>query len=147
MRVLFQDFLSNRGLFYDQFNRAAKNIADMAALLNNAVNNGLATERANIFKQIDRLEHIGDEITHKTHLWLNRIVFTPINRNDIHSLTSAIDDVADMIKDASGKMNLYDIDEIIQPIKDITAIVVSACLSIQNAVNLLQQSKQDNRIL
>ncbi|MDP9080876.1 MAG: DUF47 family protein [Bacteroidota bacterium] len=147
MRVLLQDFLSNRGLFFNQLDLAAKNALDMATCLNSIVNITAAEERENLFKQVNRMEHIGDDITHKLNLALDRIIFTPLARNDIHSLAAAMDDVADMIKESGSHIILYNIDECTQPMVILAALILKACVEIQNAVNLLKVNNADNNIL
>ena len=147
MRAFIQDFLPNRELFYSQFDMAAKNAYNMATLLVGVVSTAEGTDRDHLFKQVDKLEHQGDDITHKIYLALDRIVFTPLNRNDIHALAGAIDDVADMIKEASTRINLYNITDISNPINELTVIIQKACAEIQNSVALLRKHHADNEIL
>ena len=147
MRVLIQDFLPNRELFYGQLDMAAKNAFNMATMLVAVVDTAEGADRDQLFKQVDKLEHHGDDITHKIYLALDRIVFTPLNRNDIHVLAGAIDDVADMIKEASTRINLYNITDISTPINELTALIQKACAEIQNSVALLRKHHADNEIL
>ena len=147
MRVLLQDFLSNRGLFFNQLDLAAKNALDMATCLNSIVNITSAEEREILFKQVDRMEHIGDDITHKLNLALDRIIFPPLNRNDIHALAASMDDVADMIKESGSHIILYNIEECTQPMVSLAALIQEACLEIQNAVILLKVHRADDNIL
>ncbi|WP_428330140.1 DUF47 domain-containing protein [Mucilaginibacter sp.] len=147
MRVLFQDFLSNKAIFFDLFDQAAKNVVEMATMLDTAVNTNTAAEREIIFKHINKKEAFGDDVTHKIYLYLNKIMFPPISRNDIHALAAAIDDVADYIKDASGKMYLYDIIDFVPAIKQIAAIILNAALDLEKAVNLLRLNRQTSMIL
>ncbi|WP_295792816.1 DUF47 family protein [Mucilaginibacter sp.] len=147
MRVLIQDFLPNRELFYGQLDMAAKNAFNMATLLVGVVDTAEGADRDQLFKQVDKLEHQGDDITHKIYLALDRIVFTPLNRNDIHVLAGAIDDVSDMIKEASTRINLYNITDISTPINELTALIQKACAEIQNSVALLRKHHADNEIL
>jgi len=142
MKMLFQDFLSNKALFFDQFDNAAKNVVEMASMLHVIVNTAAACEREVITKQIDKKENMGDDITHKIYLCLDKILFTPLNRSDIHALASAIDDVADTIQEASGRMYLYNIDEYGPAIKEIAAIILKASLEIEKAIVLLRSSKK-----
>jgi len=142
MKMLFQDFLSNKTLFFDQFDNAAKNVVEMASMLDVIVNTAAACEREIITKQIDKKENIGDDITHKIYLSLDKILFTPLSRSDIHALASAIDDVADTIQEASGRMYLYNIDKYEPAIKEIAAILLKASLEIEKAVVLLRSSKK-----
>ena len=65
MGRFFQDYFLNGAQFYNLFDQAADNAVEMAGLLVNAVNSDLADDREVIFKQIDRLENCGDDITHK----------------------------------------------------------------------------------
>lgn len=147
MRVLFQDFLPNRELFFSQLDLAAKNACSMATLLVGIISSADGEERDQLFKQVDKLEHHGDDITHKIYLALDRIVFTPLNRNDIHTLAGAIDDVADFIKEASTRINLYNITDISSAINELTLIIQKACTEIQNCVALLRAHNSTNEIL
>lgn len=147
MRVLFQDFLSNRGLFFDQLDLAAKNAADMATLLVGIVSTAPNDDRENFYKQVDKMEHNGDTITHKINLALNRIVFTPINRNDIHDLAAALDDIADMIKETGNRINLYNIIDFSTPIKELAILIQKAGAELQKAVGVLKQHHAADIIL
>jgi predicted phosphate transport protein (TIGR00153 family) len=142
-----QDYFLNGAQFYNLFGQAAKNASEMASLLENVVNTGVGTDREPIFKHIDKLENTGDDITHKIYLALDKVVFTPLNRKDIHTLASAIDDVADYIHEASERMYLYNVCEFVPAIKEIAAIVLKATLEIETSVNLLGVKNNEDDIL
>jgi uncharacterized protein Yka (UPF0111/DUF47 family) len=144
MTGYFSNFLTNRALFSDQFSLAANNLVEMAATLQTVVNLDKSTGFEHLFQQIDKKESIGDDITHKIYLYLNKIVFTPLDRPDIHALASGIDDVADAIREAAGRMFLYNIDEFSAPIKQLAGIVLSACIEIKNAITFFSQKKPGN---
>jgi predicted phosphate transport protein (TIGR00153 family) len=120
---------------------------DMANLLVRVVNTEDAELREPIFKQIDKLENNGDNITHKIYLALDKVIFTPLNRSAIHNLASAIDDVADTIQEASGRMYLYNILDFSLTIKQITSLILEASTEIQTTVNLLQTPHTRNAII
>lgn len=147
MGRFFQDYFLNGAQFYNLFDIAANNAVAMAGLLVDAVNTDAALEREVIFKEIDRLEGIGDDTTHKIYLALDKVVFTPLNRQDIHTLASAIDDVADFINEASERMFLYNIDEVVPAIKQIADIVLKASMEIEKAVNMLRSSTKGALIM
>jgi predicted phosphate transport protein (TIGR00153 family) len=138
MRRLFHNYLSNRKLFYNLFDEAAKNTVDIADLLVIAVNTGNFNDREIVFKKITKLEHTGDDITHKIYLALDQVIFTPINRGNIHTLASCIDNVADTINEASGRMYLYNIEEFVSAFKEIALLIQQASIEIQKVVNLLR---------
>jgi predicted phosphate transport protein (TIGR00153 family) len=147
MGRLFRNYFSNRSLFYNLFDEAAKNMAEMAALLVKAVNTDITEEREAIFKQIDKLENTGDDITHKIYLALDKVIFTPINRGSIPVLASCIDDVADTIHEASERMYLYNIDEFVTAIKEIAVLIHKASLEIEKVVGLLRISNMEATII
>jgi uncharacterized protein Yka (UPF0111/DUF47 family) len=147
MGRLLQDYFLNGAQFYNLFDLAAENAVEMATLLVSAVNMDDADDREHVFKQIDKLENTGDDITHKIYLALDKVVFTPLNRKDIHTLASAIDDVADFIHEASERMYLYNIIDFIPAIQQIAAIILQASTEIEKAVKLLRLHKQGENIL
>lgn len=143
MRNIFRDFFSHRALFYGLFSQAGKNIVQMSELLANAISTPSAAERELIFKQINTLEETGDDITHKVYLGLDKVFFTPFNRNDIHILASAIDDVADNVHEAAGRMQLYNIECFMPAINEIAGYVKRSCAELQKLICAL--SKMENK--
>jgi predicted phosphate transport protein (TIGR00153 family) len=137
----FKDFFTNRSLFSDQFKAAAKNIVEMAGALHSAVNLNTVPEFEAAYLQIDKKENIGDDITHKIHLYLNKIFFTPLNRPDIQSLASGMDDVADGIRETAGRIYLYHIEECSEDMKQISSILLKACIEIEKAVGLFWSTR------
>jgi predicted phosphate transport protein (TIGR00153 family) len=137
MRKLFFDFFSHRALFYGLFNQAGKNIVEMSELLSAVVDTESVEEREPLYRQINTLEETGDDITHKVYLGLDKVFFTPLNRKDIHILASAIDDVADNIHEAAGRMNLYEIRTFIPAIGEMARYIQLSCIELQKLINAL----------
>jgi len=119
----------------------------MANLLVKAVNTADEQEREVLFNQINKLESAGDDITHKIYLTLDRVIFTQLNRNAIYLLAGAIDDVADTIREASGRMLIYGIDDFSKAIKQIADLVARAVVELQKTIKLLQIRKSHNQII
>src|ERR1700755_1542655 len=138
MGRFFQDYFLNGAQFYNLFDLAAKNTVEMATLLTDVVHLDDAGEREVIFKQIDKLENAGDDITHKIYLALDKVIFTPMTRGSIHVLASCIDDVADTIHEGSGRMYLYNIEDFVTPIKEIADLIYKASVEIEKVINLLR---------
>lgn len=141
MRKLFHNFFSHRALFYGLFNQAGKNIVEMAELLVAVVDTGDEEDREPLYRQINTLEETGDDITHKVYLGLDKVFFTPINRKDIHVLASAIDDVADNIHEAAGRMNLYHMTEFFPAIAEMVNYIRLSSIEIQKLINALNGIK------
>ena len=77
--------------FFDLFNRSAENTLEGARLLNDLLVNYVDVDRK--ARHLKDIEHTGDEITHEVFRALNRTFVTPLDREDISHLASALDDV------------------------------------------------------
>ena len=85
--------------FFDLFNRSAENSLEGARLLNDLLINFVDVERK--ARHLKDIEHTGDEITHEVFRALNRTFVTPLDREDISHLASALDDVIDWMEEVA----------------------------------------------
>ena len=53
------------------------------------------------------MEHIGDSITHEIAKKLNQTFITPIDREDIHALASALDDILDLVEAVADQFVVF----------------------------------------
>lgn len=93
--------------FFPLFGKAADNIVKISELLVLTVKENDLEKREGLIKEVEHVEHLGDEITHEIMNHLNTVFITPFDREDIHYLASTIDDVADHVKDAALRIKLY----------------------------------------
>jgi uncharacterized protein len=126
LNSIFQFLVPKDKKFFPLFEQASTNLILLAETLHEAVN-APKTEREDYFKKIEELEATIEEITHKTHLELSRNFITPFDREDIHSLIKAIDNVADFMHGAASKMRLYQVEKITKSIRKLTEINLEAC--------------------
>ncbi|MEO8584947.1 MAG: DUF47 family protein, partial [Acidobacteriota bacterium] len=88
--------------FLPQFARAAEIILEAATALD-----ALAADFTDVelkVAHIKHLEHEGDQVAHQTFGLLSRTWITPIDREDIHALVKALDDVLDYIDAAANRL-------------------------------------------
>lgn len=126
LNSIFQFLVPKDKKFFPLFEQASANLILLADTLHEAVN-APKTEREEYFKKIEELEATIEEITHKTHLELSRNFITPFDREDIHSLIKAIDNVADNMHGAASRIRLYQVDKITKSIRKLTEINLEAC--------------------
>src|ERR1700704_2009305 len=91
--------------FFDLFNRSATNTLEGAQVLYELFTNFVDVGRK--ARHLKDIEHTGDEITHEVFGALNRTFVTPIDREDISNLASALDDVIDWIEEVARRIYLY----------------------------------------
>ena len=108
MSRLSQVFVPNDREFFDLFEEAAGNIVRAADLLDQMLGN--YPERADLSRDILICEQEGDRITHDIIQRLNQTFVTPIDREDIYELASALDDIVDYTEEVADYMGLYKIE-------------------------------------
>jgi predicted phosphate transport protein (TIGR00153 family) len=98
-------FLPRDEQFFDHFQESAANAAEVTAVLSRLVDNGVDQQRdVNLLRD---LEHRGDEITHRIFSALNSTFVTPLDREDIRELTTALDNFVDDIEEIGKRLWLY----------------------------------------
>ncbi|MFM7018741.1 DUF47 domain-containing protein [Flavobacterium sp.] len=134
---IFQFLVPKDKKFFPLFEQAAANLVVLAETLHEAVN-APTNEREDYFRKIEELEVTIEEITHKTHLELSKNFITPFDREDIHALIKAIDNVADYMHGAASRMRLYQVEKITKSIRKLTEINLEACLLINEGIKELK---------
>jgi predicted phosphate transport protein (TIGR00153 family) len=139
LNSIFQYFVpKDKKIFFPLFEQAANNVVVMSNSLVEAVNSGSAATREELYKHIDKLENKGDEITHQIYLELGKNFITPFDREDIHALATAIDDVADNIQGAANRMLLYRIDDLNDHIRKLAELILQGSIDMEKAVKELK---------
>src|ERR671939_43869 len=108
MSRLSQVLVSRDRQFFDLFEEAAGNIQRSADLLDQLLRN--YPDNAGMARDILICEQEGDRITHDIIRRLNEMFVTPIDREDIYALASALDDVVDYTEEVADYLGLYKIE-------------------------------------
>jgi uncharacterized protein len=131
--------------FYEAFERHAAQIVLAGKLITEIVRH---PERAvELAKAIHDVENAGDIITHETIARLHKTWITPIDRADIHSLITALDDVLDLIEAASERVALYEVKELPEFVVTLADSLQLATEAVDKAIKLLPQVKQPKQML
>lgn len=146
LNSIFQYFVPKDKKFFPLFEQASSNLIDMAKLLKELVNLTDFSQRKDLCRKIEDLEHRGDDISHQIHLELGKNFITPFDREDIHTLTSSLDDVADFIHGASNRIDLYKLEKITDPIIEIADLILEATEDVAKAVHELRNLKNIRNI-
>lgn len=98
-------------------------------------------------RRIKGLEHACDELTHSISTRLNKSFITPFDREDIYMMSSALDDIVDLINDAARAIVDFDIKEIKDPAKDFADVIVRMGEQLREIVATLQKPKNTTQRL
>ena len=135
-------FLPKDRVFYTLFESASGNLELIASKLVACVNESDFNKRAVIIKDMEDLEHQNDLLTHQIFVELGQNFITPFDREDIHSLATALDDIADYIYSTGKKINLYKIDPSDQAIQKMADAIKESVLAVNSAVTGLRDLKK-----
>jgi uncharacterized protein Yka (UPF0111/DUF47 family) len=134
-------FMPKNKVFYELFEAVAERTYEMGIKLKELVNEPDANRRANILSQIEDLEHKNDDTTHQIFTELGRNFITPFDREDIHYLASALDDIADYIFASSKKINFYRVNPNDSGIQKMADLILQGTIEIKKAVFGLRDMK------
>src|ERR1700728_141240 len=126
--------------FFQSFQQQVKVICQAADLLVEGAAAGNA-RLASAAHQIHVLEEQADGVLHEIYTRLNSTFITPLDPEDIQSLSSHLDDVIDGIEDSVQRMLDYHIDPMPSTVLELCRIVQSCCLILQKAFDALAQNK------
>lgn len=138
MSSIFSYFTPKDKKFQPLFEQAGSNVLKIAEALLVVVTTKDMEQRKAAIKEVEQLEHIGDDITHSIFIELSKNFITPFDREDIHTLASAIDDIADYIHASAGNIELYQVENIGEPMVKLAELLVEMCGDLEKAIKELR---------
>jgi predicted phosphate transport protein (TIGR00153 family) len=126
--------------FYAFFLKQVDIICQAARVLLEGVRIG-NSRLAGAATEISVLEHKGDEVIHQTFHLLKETFITPLDPEDLHAISSALDNVLDGIEDTAHRLVSYGIDPIPRDMEELAAIVNSCAAAAKAAFEALEKNK------
>jgi len=121
--------------FFELFKKAAHNMIEGSRLLKVMMEDFRSPiEQARGIKDV---EHVGDGITHDIARRLNKTFITPIDREDIHDLASALDDILDVTEAIADRFVLYKVTQPTEMAIKLADILYQASVAVGGGVDLL----------
>jgi len=127
--------------FFELFAKAAENLRETAEMLRDLIDSYVELDLK--VRRIQDREHEGDEITNEVIRRLNTLCITPMDREDIYHLASALDDVLDAIEGVADLFLLHAIDQPLPVMKSQVDVLVRAAMQTEEALDLLPKMDRD----
>jgi uncharacterized protein len=127
--------------YFELFEEAGRNVVLAADLLEQLLVN--YPDSRELAGQILECEHEGDRITHDIIDRLNHTFVTPIDREDILALASALDDIVDYTEEVADYLGLYGIEAPMDQAISLARVLSAACREIGEAIPLLRGFKPE----
>ena len=134
-------FFSKNEKFFKIFCEMSGHILEAAKILDTMFKDPEA-DLVELLAKINDLEHKGDELTHRVIDELNKTFITPIDREDLHDLSKALDDVLDMINVTADRLVLFRIKMPINEVKEMSGILLNQVKEISAAIFSLQDDEK-----
>lgn len=123
--------------FYDFLERQAKVAHKGANALAAFSTNGSNVEE--VRDEVQKFEHEGDGIVQQMEEALAKTFVTPIDREDLHSLSSKLDGVIDLMNGAIRSCFLLGVDKPTEPMRKLIEIIVRCTRTIDDAMPKLRR--------
>jgi uncharacterized protein len=141
--MLFGKLLPREGNFFELFNEHGNKIVEGArAFMRMIENYDNPTLREKYAAEVDAAERQADKVTAEVNRLLHKTFITPIDREQIHGLINAMDDIVDLLQDASETMSLYDVKAMTEEVLRLGDLSSKCCERVQHAVSLLPKLNQ-----
>jgi uncharacterized protein len=92
-------------------------------------------------QRIKGLEHACDELTHNVATRLNKSFITPFDREDIYTMSSALDDIVDLIDDAARAIVIFDVHETTDYAREFAEVIERMAEQLREIVSILRKPK------
>ena len=125
--------------FFDLFIEAGQNAVNASRLLDQMMHSW--PDDGGLSREILKSEQEGDRITHEIIKRLNSTFVTPIDREDIYSLATQMDDIVDYAEEAADFLGLYKIEAPMSQAQALTKVLVAACEQLAAGLEHLPEFK------
>src|SRR5882762_8691237 len=127
------NFLPKEEQYFDLFIQMTVYISDAARTLVEMLSDKDADYRE-YSQRIKGLEHACDELTHSVATRLNKSFITPFDREDIYLMSSALDDIVDLIDDAARAIVIFDVQKITPYARQFAGVIQKMSAELQEIV-------------
>jgi hypothetical protein len=124
--------------FFDLFAELSTHMSEGARLLRSILEDPHDLKAR--VDQMQAIEHRGDKAIHAIMTKLNQSFITPFDREDIHHLASALDDVLDFMNTAATRLVMYKIAEPTAAAAELAGILVLQSEELARGVSLLEKN-------
>lgn len=123
--------------FFELFNKQGEIVSETLTELSKSLLEGRSRHA-----RLRDLEHECDDATHAIHNLVNSTFATPLDQEDILRLASSLDDIVDLAEETADKVDLYHVQPITDPAREMGEHLARAGIEIAAAVKKLEGSDE-----
>jgi len=130
-------FMPKEERFHELLDRDTTHLMSAARLFKEIADSSSLEDRRVKVVALKALEHDGDILTKSIFEALNSTFITPLDREDIRSIASDLDDILDYLEGVAQYLVLFEIAESPEPLRQLASIIVSMVDEIHKATGLV----------
>lgn len=132
--------------YFEGFERQAVLACEEADLLLEVIDEFTSAEAVHeIMPKAHEIENKGDAVGHRVFMALTTDFITPIEREDIISLTMNLDDILDYIEDVIQRLYVYDVSTMHEHAREFAVLIHKSCSTLQKALADFQNFKKSKK--
>ena len=136
---MFSKFFPKDFNFFELFEKQVKCAVDAAIFFREVVSDGPVND--DILSKMSTIEHQADDVAHTIIEQLNKTFITPIDREDIHTLTTQLDDITDMLNTIVNRMRIYNITGVDKNLVEFAVVIEESVRAVARAIGGLRNIK------
>ncbi len=133
----FNRFVPKQPNFFILLKQLSDILCEASSVLSESMEHSVAAERGTYYKRIKEAERRGDTVTRRILDELETTFITPLDREDINQLASAMDDVIDSINSSAKRINIYNPHPLGESARELCRIIDRETACIARAVDEL----------
>lgn len=139
---VFQWFMPRENKFFELLNAIARNVARGSDCFAQFREAKTREDFARIADELRHIEHEGDSMAHLLYNELDKTFVTPIDREDLHDLCSALDTMLDLMEECAGFIVNYRLESLSPAMCEMVRIAQAAAAEVAVTVAMLDDSKK-----
>jgi uncharacterized protein len=139
--TFLRSLISKDQIFYDLFDKVAAELIEMSEILKSFTHETSVEAQAKYVQTLRDKEKTNDVHVANLFTELGKNFITPFDREDVHSLATALDDISDNIYTAAKKIHLYKVNPNEPEIQKMASLICDACVQVNKAVTELKNMK------
>jgi predicted phosphate transport protein (TIGR00153 family) len=141
---MFSKFFPRDFNFFELFEKQVSCAVDAARFFKEVVSRDGVNE--DTLSKMAAIEHQADDVAHAIIEQLNKTFITPIDREDIHALTTRLDDIVDMLNTIVSRMRIYNITAVDKNLLEFAGVIEESVQAVAQAVGGLRNIKNTKAV-
>jgi len=139
-------FMPKEERFHQLLDRDTQHLVKAARLFAEVARSTSLDDRRAKVAQLKALEHDGDLITRDIFNALNSTFITPLDREDIRTLATDLDDILDYLEGVAQYLVLFEIHESPEPLRKFAELIVAMVEEIHTATGLIWDQSNEKKV-